>query len=341
MIVKPADGERYIDGLPARISAVLIYGPDQGLVSERSERVIRTVVTDIRDPFRVSQIDGPNLLEDKARLAAEAAALSFSGERRVVRVSSASNGLAAAFDNFLEHPTGDALIVVEAGDLPRGSSLRRVFEEADNAAALVCYPDSPESVAELLGRALREHGIKASPEAISEAVPLLGGDRGTIRRQIDKLLLYAKGTDRVQVSDIRAIIGDESEARLEEVCDATGEGDPRSLDRTLERLWSAGVSPVAVIRMAIGHFQRLALVQAAVTGGESPDAAARRLRLPVHFARMASLRSQLRSWNAEKLAQALDRLLEAELLCKSTAVPGEAACGQALFHIAALARLTG
>lgn len=340
MIVKSADGDRYIDQLPQKVVAVLIFGAHQGLVVERSERVMRTVLPDIRDPFRVTEIDGARLLEDGARLAAETAALSLSGGRRVVRVRSAGNALAAIFEDYLEKHGGGALLVAEAGDLARGSSLRQVFETADNAAAVACYPDSPDNVGELLEDALRKHGVSAPPDAIAEAVALLGADRGTIRRQIDKLLLYAGDQGRLTLSDIRNVLGDESDARIEEACDAAGEGAPANLDRALERLWSAGVSPVAVLRLATGHFHRLSLAQAAIASGENLDAAARRLRPPVHFARMASFRSQLRRWNGRKLGVALDRLLEAEALCKSTAVPGEAACGQALFEISALARLT-
>lgn len=339
MIVKPAEADRFLDRPPEKILAVLFYGPDQGLVSERSEQLVRSIVPDIRDPFRVSEIDGAGLVEDRARLAAETAALSFSGGRRVVRIRSAGNASASIFEAFFEHPTGEALVVVEAGDLARSSSLREVFEEAPRGAAVACYADTPESVVQLLERALREQGIQVSPDAVTEAVPLLGGDRGTIRRQIEKLVLYAKEAGRVEVSDVRAIIGDESEAQVEEVCDAAGEGDPRTLDRALERLWSAGVSPVAVVRVAIGHFQRIATAAAALARGDSYDAAVRRLRPPVHFSRAASFRNQLRVWNGEKLGEALDRLLETEALCKSTGVPAEAACGQALFNIAALARL--
>ncbi|HLY06278.1 MAG TPA: DNA polymerase III subunit delta [Rhizomicrobium sp.] len=338
-MVKGSDADRYLDRLPGKIVAVLVYGPDQGLVTERAERLIRTVVPDIRDPFRVSEIEGASLLEDKARLGAEAAALSFSGGRRVVRVRSAGNPVGPIFESYLDQPTGDALIVTEGGDLAKNSSLRQAFEEAQNAAAIPCYPDTPDSVAQLFEHALREQRIQVSPDAVMEAVPLLGGDRGTIRRQIEKLVLYANEAGRVEVSDIRAIIGDESEARIEEACDAAGEGDPRNLDKALERLWSAGVSPVAVLRLAIGHFQRIALLMAATAGGESVEAAAKRLRPPIHFTRMASLRNQLRLWNMDKLGEALDRLLQTEGLCKSTAVPAEAACGEALFQVAALARL--
>ena len=339
MIVKTAEGDRFLARLPDKTAAVLIYGPNQGLVSERAERLIRSIVQDVRDPFCVSELEGVSLVEDRARLGAEGSTLSLSGGRRVVRVRSAGNSIAEAFETWFDNP-GDALIVVEAGDLARSSSLRRVFEQSDNAAAVACYPDTAESIAELLEQALHEQDIRVSADAVMEAVPLLGGDRGTIRRQIEKLVLYAWEDRVVNESDVRAVIGDESEARIEEVCDAAGEGDPRSLGMALERLWGAGVSPIAIFRVALGHFQRLAVVSTNVIAGDSVDAAIRRLKPSVHFSRMASFRNQLRMWNMDRLGEALDRLLEAEALCKSTGVPSEAACGQALLSIAGLARLS-
>src|SRR5207249_4064806 len=111
--------------------------------------------------------------------------------RRVVRVRSAGNALAPVFETFLEQPIGEALVVVEAGELAKSSNLRQVFEEASNAAAAACYADTPDAIAGLLHRALKEQAIEISADAVQEAVPLLGSDRGTTRRQIEKLLLYA------------------------------------------------------------------------------------------------------------------------------------------------------
>jgi len=136
MIVRPADAERYVARPPADLVAVLVFGPDQGLVRERAERLAKTVVPDLADPFRVSELDDATLGGDPARLADEAASLSMLGGRRVVRVRGAGNGLAKLFESFLENPAGDALIVVEAGDLAKSSALRSAFEDADKAAAI-------------------------------------------------------------------------------------------------------------------------------------------------------------------------------------------------------------
>lgn len=339
MIVKSSDAERYVARPPSGLVAALIFGPDQGLVRERAERLARTVAPDLSDPFRVVELDEAVLGGDPARLADEAASLSMMGGRRVVRVRGAGNALAKLFEGFLERPSGDALVVVEAGDLAKSSALRSAFEDADNAAAIACYGDSPRDLADVVRDAVKAESLTISADALDAAVSVLGSDRGVTRRELEKLALYAHGSGRVTVSDVRAVIGDESEARVEEVCDSAGEGDVARLDRALEKLWIAGFSPIGVLRMALGHFQRLVLVKSQVADGESIDTAIKRLRPPLHFMRSASFKAQVQRWNDARLADALDLLLDAEALCKTTGVPTEAACGRALFTLAAWARI--
>jgi DNA polymerase-3 subunit delta len=339
MIVKASDAERYVTRPPSALVAALIYGPDLGLVRERAERLAKTVVADLNDPFRVADLDDATLAGDPARLADEAAALSMIGGRRVVRVRGAGNGLAKLFESFLETPQGDALIVVDAGDLAKNSALRSVFEKADNAASIACYADNDRDIAEVVRETLKKEGLAIAADALDRAVSALGSDRGVTRREIEKLALYAHGTGRVTVDDVEAVIGDESEARTEEVCDAAGEGDVARLDRALERLWIVGLSPIGVLRPCLSHFQRLAQAKAQVSGGDSVESAIKRLRPPVHFKREASFRAQLQRWSEARLGEALDLLLETEALCKTTGVPAEAACGRALFNIAAWARM--
>lgn len=339
MIVKTSDAERYVTRPPSGLVAALVFGPDQGLVRERAERLAKTVAPDLTDPFRVAELDDAILGGDPARLADEAAALSMMGGRRVVRVRGAGNGLAKLFEGFLENPKGDALVVVEAGDLAKSSALRSAFEDADNAAAIACYGDSDRDLAEVVRETLKAEGLTIAADALDAAVAGLGSDRGVTRREIEKLALYAHGGTRVTLEDVRAIVGDESEARVEEVCDAAGEGDIARLDRALERLWITGMSPIAVVRMALGHFQRIALVKAQTAGGESADSAMKRLRPPVHFSRATSFKAQVQRWSEKTLGDALDLLLDTEALCKTTGVPAEAACGRALFTAAAWARM--
>src|SRR6516162_6591594 len=89
--------------------AVLLYGPDAGLVRERAETIARSVCPDLKDPFRVADLGAAVLAADPARLADEAAQLSLTGSRRVVRVRGAGDTLGKLFAEFLEEEPGRCL----------------------------------------------------------------------------------------------------------------------------------------------------------------------------------------------------------------------------------------
>src|SRR4051812_30251261 len=188
------------------IRAVLLYGPDAGLVRERAESVARAICPDLRDPFRVADLTGATLAADPARLADEAAQIGLMAGRRVVRVREAGDALAPLFGRFLAEALGDALVVVEAGDLLGRSSLRRVFDDAPAAAAIGCYPDNARDLADLVREACAAQRITISRDAVDFLVARLGGDRLLTRAELDKLTLYAGEGGRIGLDDARAVI---------------------------------------------------------------------------------------------------------------------------------------
>ena len=154
-------------------------------------------MSDLTDAFRISELDDAALTADPARLADEAAAISMMGGRRVVRVRGAGNALAKVFESFLADPRGDALVVVEAGDLDKSSALRKIFEGADNAAAIPCYADTPRDLDEVVRRTMKAEGLAIAGDAVEDAVARLGSDRGITRRELEKLALYAQDKNEV------------------------------------------------------------------------------------------------------------------------------------------------
>lgn len=318
---------------PAAI-AVLVYGPDVGLVRERADHLAKTVCADLNDPFRVARLTGAQLSEDAALLADEAAAIAMIGGRRVVRVEDIGDRQAAVFKAFLANPIGDALIVVAAGDLPKRSTLRSLFEEAANAAALPCYADDADALERLVRAMLTEAKLKIGDDQLDHLVSRLGGDRALSRREIEKLITY-KGRDTGPVSDadIDAVVGDTAASGIDDVVQATASGNFAELDHALGRAFSEGDSPVAILRMTQQHFHRL---QHAVAAGGDPRGQAK--RLGVFYKREAAFVAQTQRWPLPRIAQALDLLTAAELDCKSTGAPDEAICRHALLRIATAAR---
>ena len=316
----------------------MLFGPDAGLVRERADALARRICPDLQDPFQVAELTPAILGADPARLADEAAQISLMGGRRVVRVRDAGDGLAPLFARFLGDSLGDALIVVEAGDLPGRAALRRVFDEAPRGAAIGCYPDSARDLAAVIRESFAARHVTASRDAVDFLVQHLGGDRLLTRTELEKLTLYAGDGGRIDLDDVRVVTADSAALSLDDAVLAAAEGDAMALDRALGRVFQEGESAVSAIRALLRHLQRLHVLAVRLAVGGSIDEAIRAARPPIFFKQQDSWRRQLQRWSEGRLRLALARVAEAEFRMKQTGLPAETLCREAMFSIAETAR---
>ena len=317
---------------------MLLYGPDAGLVRERAEAIARSVCPDLKDPFRIVDLGAAVLTADPARLADAAAQLSLTGGRRVVQVRGAGDTVGKLFAEFLEAKPGDAFVVVEAGDLPSRSALRRAFEATRHGAAIGCYPDTPRDLAAVIRDALTKDQITVSRDATLFLVEHLGGDRLLTRSELEKLALYAGDGGRVDLEDARLSVSDTAGLELDDAVMAAAEGDAASIERVLGRVFQEGESPVSVLRALLRHLHRLHLLVTRFSGGTSLEEVLRTARPPIFFKQQDSFRRQLTLWTEPRLRPQLDRISKAELRTKTTGLPAETVCREAMLAVAQAAR---
>jgi DNA polymerase-3 subunit delta len=315
------------------ISSVLLYGPDEGLVRERATRLVASVLDDPKDPFGLSELGLDAVRAEPALLVDEARALCLTGGRRVVRLRQASDQASAACRALLALPALAALVVVDAGELGPGSSLRRLFEAAPNAATIACYRDEGRGLADTVHQQLAALGLRPDPEAEAYLTQRLGVDRGITMSELAKLDLYLapeSGGERtarpVTLQDVVAVVGDSAALGLDDLVDATALGRAAEVERTMNRLLAEGQAPVRLVRALANHFGRLYALACQVAEGEPVDRAIEKARPPIIMRRRAGFKNALRRWPAAALAVQSGRLLEAEIGCKTTGRPAAELC---------------
>lgn len=342
MKIAPRDIDAFIARPGADIAAVLVYGPDEGLVRERIAALGKSVVEDLNDPFNVVELQGDAVASDPARLADEAMAQSLMGGRRLVRLRAAGDKAAKAVETFLKDAQpGGNLVIVEGGDLGPRSSMRKTFEKAKNAAAVPCYADDEKGLSRIIAQELRRHNLGISPDALAFMAANLLGDRAVARNEIEKLLVYMSDAPKgaqVELDDVVACTGNNAALSLEDLARNAATGNAAETDRILNHLLSEGTAPVAILRAAQNYFRRLHLAKCYMDKGESAASAVGKLRPPVFFKLKPALEAQLRAWSLADISTALEKLSEAEADCKKTGAPDEALCGRILFALCQLAK---
>ncbi|MGI9450899.1 MAG: DNA polymerase III subunit delta [Geminicoccaceae bacterium] len=336
MKISAGQVERFVKAPNPKTPVVLVYGPDEGLVRERVDLLIKTVLDDPKDPFRLSDLAADQVKSDPGLLVDEARSLCLMGGRRVVRVRQAGDALRSACKDLLALDAIDALVVIEGGELGGGSSLRKMIEQAKNAAALPCYRDEGRDLASLIDQLLAERQLKVDREARAYLIEHLGGDRAVTRAELDKLALYVEpgaGDVEIGLDVVAAVVGDSAAVGLDDLAHATTLGDEAHVQRCLNRLLGEGQAPVRLIRTLNNHVTRLRRLALLMERGDSIDRAISQARPPIHFRRKGDVRTALRRWTGRHLSAAQAKLMEAEIACKTTGQPDVLLCREAFFSI--------
>lgn len=338
MKITAAKSTAFVRNVPDSMRAVLLYGPDAGLVRDHAAAIISSIVGSPADPFRLTVMQSDAISDGTGALVDEINALSLGGGRRVVNLRGATDPCAPACLAALELGRGDTLLVVEATDLSARSKLRAIFEKPANAGALPCYPASSQSIKALAQSVFADHGVTASPEVFDTITRHLGADHLVSRRELEKLATYGSSTGRLEPDDVVVNLADVAALSLDDVVNAVADGQLDALDSKLRQLFDEKVSGVAIIRAVARHIQRLWQVQAGIAAGQSLESAVTRLRPPVFWKFKESFTRQARRWSLSRLAAASQRLLEAELALKSTHAPEWPITERCLLSIANLAK---
>ena len=308
MKLEPRQIAGFLRQPPADLRAVLLYGADLGLVRERADALARLVVPDANDPFRVSMLTGAQVEEDPARLSDEAAAIAFTGGRRVVRWREAgpSERQAEALQSWLDDAKGDSLIVIEAGDIRATAPLVKACEISPRAAAIRCFADEGSGLEAVIEQALVQAKLRIEPAALAELTRRLGVDRLLTRSELEKLVLYTgPGAARpITLEDVRAAVGDSAAEALDQLVMAAAGGDQAGVESSLDRVL-ADENPVRILRAMAGHLTRLHLAKGHEQAGRSPEQAIDALRPPVFWKAKPVMRAQLRLWSASKVPPAI------------------------------------
>lgn len=303
--IKAHEADRALARLDRSIRVVLFYGPDQGLVSERSDALMRASVADASDPFQMVRLDGADIAGDPLRLADEANTIGLFGGQRVIRISATSKPLASAVEPLLNTPPQDAIVILEGGDLPKSNALRLLVERSRTGMAVPCYADQGRSLDIVIDAVLQEHGLTIDRDARALLSSRLGADRQLSRREVEKLCLYAAGRGKIDLHDIDAIVGDASARDVDDVVDGLFCGTVGRLDNSFMRLTTSGEDPSVLLSFVIRHaLALLAARQAMDEGRQSASDAISSMR-GMSFTRKADVETALKRWTSPQLLKAL------------------------------------
>lgn len=336
MKIAPANIDNFLQSPTPNINFALIYGPDEGMVRQRSNLLCNSITDNQADPFGVIDMEFDTIKDDMATLADEIATVSMYGGRKYIRVYQIPASIPSNLKELIQTVQGDAFVVFTAGELSPRSSFRKFFETEKNIAAIACYPLENRNLAQYIRQQWEQAGFTYDHDAIPMLEHILSNsDLMLIRNELEKIMLYSYQKKHVTVEAVIACCRQELAASLDHLSNAIAAKNVSKVHQLFNSLIHENKYPaVSVIRIVRDYFYRLYLVRYKVDQGMDINEAIQALKPPVFYKNKPSFTQNVRNWPMVRIASLIQKLQKAEIECKRTGSPVDTICKQ-LFTILA------
>jgi len=333
--------ERALDAPQPESRFFLLYGPDEAgsqALARRLERAMGAAAEKV-------ELDGAALREDPARLADEAASYSMFGDRRWIRLTAIGDESVAAVTALLEAEAAGNPVVAIAGALKATSKLVKLALDHPRALALISYqPDAREAEQIAIGMA-RDLGLRLPSDIARRIVGLANGDRALMQGEVEKLALYLDATPdqpcEATSEALDALSADNPDSDVAPLVNAVLGGDLKRMHKELGRLAESGTAMASVLRPLLGRAMLVANIRADFDGSGRLEAAVEGMGKAVFWKEKPAVTRQVRLWDADGIARAIQRLSHAERASRSGRGMGDLLVQHELLAIARQAARPG
>jgi len=271
-----ANAERFVSELESRkLRAAYVFVGDEAFFRKRFRHAIlqHLVPPELRDfsifEFDLAENDLAEVL-DRARTPSLMAPFQVFFVRGVKNLfgRGSNDEKLAAIEDYCKNPNPDALIVFVADHISIPADVRRMemqdkerYQRIRETMGQYCGIVELARVEE--GEAVRwisdycasrSVPVKIDPDGARELVDALGGDMMMISNELEKLMLYVGGKNRITLGDVETMVLSAKQRSLYELTDAISSKQRVRALEVLDAILSSGEGEEA----AIGHIYMLA-----------------------------------------------------------------------------------
>lgn len=301
-------------------SAVLLYGPEQGLAARHAALLRRAVVAEDEEEMDAENFYGGDL--DLGRFLSACNAFPFFARRRAIVLKDADQLSTANRDGvlaYLKAPSPTSVLVILAGPLEAKQGLRKTFETHKVAWCIPHFALEGRELLLWIRMQLQNAGFAVEQDAVTLLAQRLEGDARNAESEIEKLMLFMGERRRVELEDVLASVGESRVQNGFALASALLTGRVETALLILDQLLESGEEPLLLLGLIAQRLRRLIQGAHMLQQGNEPETVATKLQ--IFWKEKAEFFSLANGISTRRLANGLMRCQEADQELKSGGVP--------------------
>ena len=288
----------------------LIYGENEG----QKKEIIENLKKDLNG--NIESYDEAQILNNTEVFYTKIFNQSFFENEKIVIINRCSEKLYEIVKNLLEKSISDIKIIFNATILDKKSKLRSLFEKSDELIIIPTYKDTPITLMEIAKKFFNNYKITISQETINLLVNRCNGDRGNLKSELDKILIYMENKRNISLEEIFKLTNLAENFSINDLVDTSLSKNSRKISEIINESNYKTQDGIIILRTFLQKAKRLLKLYEAQNENESFDNLINNYKPLIFWKDKPIVRRQLENWSKSKIKDLIEEINKTEIFLK-------------------------
>ncbi len=294
----------------------LVYGENEGLKNE----VIQNLKKNLDG--KINNYEETQILIDKEFFYQKVFNKSLFEKEKIIIINRCSEKIYQVIESILEKNISDAKIILNASILEKKSKLRNLFEKKKNLIIVPTYKDTSLGLLEIARKFFYNYKISISQEAINLLVNRCNGDRGHLKSELDKILIFIQDKKNINLEEIYRLTNLSGNFSINELVDTTLSKNSQKASEIINESNYKVEDGILILRTFLQRAKRLLNLYEKRNENLSIDSLIDNYKPPIFWKDKPIVKKQLENWSKSKIENLIININNTESYLKKNSSIG-------------------
>ncbi|WP_075483856.1 DNA polymerase III subunit delta [Candidatus Pelagibacter communis] len=294
----------------------LVYGDNDGLKKE--------IISNLKKDFngKTEIYDENQILDSNNDFMDSVLNRSLFDKEKIFIIKRCSEKILEVIENILSKDVKDIKVILDADILEKKSKLRSYFEKEKSLVIVPTYKDTNITLIEISRKFFKEINVNISQETINLLINRCNGDRGHLRKELDKIYLYSQNRKDITIEEIYKLTNLSENYNINELVDNSLLKNLRKTSEILHESNYKSEDAILILRVFIHKAKRLLYLIEQMNTKESIDDLVNNCYPPIFWKDKPIVKKQLENWSYLKIKKLIAQINKIELRLKKNSSIG-------------------
>ena len=308
MIIKNFDLK---NNLKKNINFYLLYGPNNGLIEDTINQVLKPNFSK-----NIYNYDESEILSNVDSFKETVLNKSFFDNDKLIIISRATDKILKIIEEILEKKIDDLKVIIKADILEKKSKLRNFFEKNANTIIVPSYEDNDQTLIYLAQNFFKEKKIKISPQNINFIIERSKGSRINLKNELEKIASYSEKKLSINLNEIVKITNSNSNYDASELTDNCLALNKKKTLMILNENNPSLEDNIIILKTFLYKLKRLKKLKIELNSKKDLDYVLSSYKPPIFWKDKNLIKHQLQIWSLEQIKSLIRKINDLELLVK-------------------------